>query len=514
MANWQVISLDTTTPQLRAPGTGDGYSFNSGSTQLGVWTTTGLGIGTSSPAYKLDVNTGQIRANESSTGTGNGGLIAGTASASGNAGVLFETNATSRWNLTTLGANGASLRFYNYALAATVATLDSSGNLGLGVTPSAWGTSEYKAIQIGNGASVYGRVQSGDQDKAGLSSNAYNDGTIWLYIATDSAANYTQIGGGHYWYTAASGTAGNAITFTQAMTLDASGNLGVGTTSPVAKLQLSTAGSVGASAATNQLFGDYSTAAQLRVMFNNVSNWVGLGTDASNNLIFGTSTANAGTSPTALVTLTQSGNLGIGTASPTEKLHLSSGASADTSILLTSNSTNSYIIQRTSGVLEIYNAANAAMTFRTNSTERARITAAGELVVGTTAAAGSSQVTAYGATNGQIAVQNSTNWSRLLQNSGDLYIDNGVGGSAGNIIFRNSSSTVERARISSTGNVVVNTAAVATTATDGFLYIPTCAGAPTGVPTTFTGRSPLVVDSTNNRFYVYVNGAWKYATLT
>ena len=42
------------------------------------------------------------------------------------------------------------------------------------------------------------------------------------------------------WTTAASGTAGNAISFTQAMTLDASGNLGVGTTSPVRRLDVST----------------------------------------------------------------------------------------------------------------------------------------------------------------------------------------------------------------------------------------------------------------------------------
>jgi hypothetical protein len=41
-----------------------------------------------------------------------------------------------------------------------------------------------------------------------------------------------QIGATHAWNIAASGTAGNAITFTQAMTLDASGNLSVGTTSP------------------------------------------------------------------------------------------------------------------------------------------------------------------------------------------------------------------------------------------------------------------------------------------
>jgi hypothetical protein len=41
-------------------------------------------------------------------------------------------------------------------------------------------------------------------------------------------------GGAFRWFNAPSGTAGNAITFTQAMTLDASGNLGIGTTSPSA----------------------------------------------------------------------------------------------------------------------------------------------------------------------------------------------------------------------------------------------------------------------------------------
>ena len=62
-------------------------------------------------------------------------------------------------------------------------------------------------------------------------------------------------------------------------------------------------------------------------------------------------------------------------------------------------------------------------------------------------------------------------------------------------------------------NVVVGSAALATTDTNGFFYIPTCAGTPTGVPTTKTGRIPMVYDSTNNKFYMY-NGGWKSVTLT
>jgi hypothetical protein len=60
------------------------------------------------------------------------------------------------------------------------------------------------------------------------------------------------------------------------------------------------------------------------------------------------------------------------------------------------------------------------------------------------------------------------------------------------------------------GSVAVG-ASVATTATDGFLYVPTCAGTPTGTPTTVTGCAPIVVNSTNNKLYFYSGGAWRDA---
>jgi hypothetical protein len=66
----------------------------------------------------------------------------------------------------------------------------------------------------------------------------------------------------------------------------------------------------------------------------------------------------------------------------------------------------------------------------------------------------------------------------------------------------------EKARIDTSGNVVVGTAAVATTATDGFLYVTGCAGTPTGTPTAKTGRVPIVVDTTNNKLYFYSGGSW------
>lgn len=66
----------------------------------------------------------------------------------------------------------------------------------------------------------------------------------------------------------------------------------------------------------------------------------------------------------------------------------------------------------------------------------------------------------------------------------------------------------KRAEIDISGNISAGVGALATNATNGFLYIPTCPGVPTGTPTTKTGLAPLVVDSTNNKLYVYVGGSW------
>lgn len=66
---------------------------------------------------------------------------------------------------------------------------------------------------------------------------------------------------------------------------------------------------------------------------------------------------------------------------------------------------------------------------------------------------------------------------------------------------------VERAKITALGSKVMGVAALATNATDGFLYIPTCAGTPTGVPTAQTGTVAMIFDTTNNKLYIY-DGGW------
>ncbi len=65
----------------------------------------------------------------------------------------------------------------------------------------------------------------------------------------------------------------------------------------------------------------------------------------------------------------------------------------------------------------------------------------------------------------------------------------------------------------SAGQIAFATAAKGTTDTTGYFTIPSCAGAPTGVPANIpTGQIPMVYDSTNNFLYVY-NGGWKKSTV-
>lgn len=73
----------------------------------------------------------------------------------------------------------------------------------------------------------------------------------------------------------------------------------------------------------------------------------------------------------------------------------------------------------------------------------------------------------------------------------------------------------EGASIDSVLNFQVGLNALATNAAAGFLWIPTCAGPPTGIPVLKrgTGLSPMVYDSVNNNFYMY-NGGWKKVGLT
>lgn len=102
---------------------------------------------------------------------------------------------------------------------AEVMRLDSSGRLGLGVSPSAWGAN-FKALD----ASTRGAFMGGTAG-AYLTYNCYYDGSNWVYKASASASIYSNELGAHKFLIATAGTAAATFSPTQAAVIDANGNM-------------------------------------------------------------------------------------------------------------------------------------------------------------------------------------------------------------------------------------------------------------------------------------------------
>jgi hypothetical protein len=124
--------------------------------------------------------------------------------------------------------------------------IDSAGTVGIGVVPSAWST--YKVLQIGNTA-----LFNASAAATALAHNYFWNGSASLYINDGFASAYTQLNGIHRWISAPSGTAGTPSTLTEKMRIDASGNVGIGTSTPSSTLGVN--GTVTATAFSGRLIG-------------------------------------------------------------------------------------------------------------------------------------------------------------------------------------------------------------------------------------------------------------------
>ena len=215
--------------------TGSTGVLNIGSGQIYKDSSGNVGIGTSSPTATLHVNSTSGEIARLQGGSSSAGFLRFTDTTNTSIGYVGRNN-TSDIYLWQSTANSIRIGTNNLQCA----QFDSSGNLGLGVTPSGWG-SIYNAFQAGNLA--FAGRNDGVASEASIALNAYrNTSNSWTYKGTGAALYYGQGSGGHAWYNAPSGTAGNTISFTQAMTLDATGNLCVGTTTSLGKITTSGAG--------------------------------------------------------------------------------------------------------------------------------------------------------------------------------------------------------------------------------------------------------------------------------
>jgi len=199
-------------------------AFNANGSEQMRLTSTGLGIGYSTMYGKLNVNS---MAAPASSGNMNSGLVIGNGSSGTGINIgTYDSGSTA----TSYGWISAAY-VTNAGITNSLVLQPNGGNLGLGVTPSAW-SSAFKALQIGT--SGVNSILNMSAPAGAMVFNSYYNGTNYLYQNSNYAGrfdfNYSATGG-FAWNIASSGTAGGTAAFTQAMTLDNSGNLVLGTTS-------------------------------------------------------------------------------------------------------------------------------------------------------------------------------------------------------------------------------------------------------------------------------------------
>jgi hypothetical protein len=218
---------------------------------------TGLGIGTQNPNTKLeifDTSTGAILTFNSGTNGSARGINWRNQGSANNFGSITADYTSGVFTYNAGLSVYAGQHVFRIGTAGEAMRLDASGNLGLGVTPSAWAASA-KALDF-----AYPSVAMDTAGAAVLGFNAYNSsGTTWNYKTTDEAALFTITNAGAFtWRQAVSGTAGNAISFTQAMTLTAGGNLLIAVTAEAASARAIIGGTVISTTNTLTTFGgDY-----------------------------------------------------------------------------------------------------------------------------------------------------------------------------------------------------------------------------------------------------------------
>jgi len=364
----------------------DYVKLTSTTTTSSQWTTTGsdiyyntgnVGIGTSSISGRLDIaNTGSDTNVFIKSDTTRLGQIVFNDGA--NQGIVRYDHSTDTMSLFSGGTQNL--------------FLNSSGNLGLGVTPSAGlATANYRLFMFGlaGGGSLY----AGEGQMLLGSNISWAGGTAKYTASTTPAALYNQSASVHSWSIAPSGTAGDNISFTQAMTLDASGRLLVGSTSGTSTLQIT-----GAAANTG-------------------------------------STSSSAFSGTGAFINASAGAASAGAFGPSVVFAQSWTSGTPSSVVATGQITGVKIAGDGSfgGGLAFWTSNGSG----TDLAERARIDSSGNLLVGGTAARGTTVGTAHlDLFNGTAPAGTLTNGISLYSDSGDLKFMNAAG-TAFDVGYRN-----------------------------------------------------------------------------
>jgi hypothetical protein len=345
-----------------------------------------LGIGINGPSRKLDIR--KSTSGEAFLSYHTGGN--GTVSAGIDLNEIRSDDTTTAYNLLNINVAGIS-KFL----------VTSAGNVGIGTS------SPLEGITFGSSNSIIARSSATD----------FNSGYCSRILFNQGGTGYGYLG----FYTYEGGSGGG-----ERVRISESGNVGIGTTSATSKLTILQ--SSGADSVLLELQSNNDPGIRFgRSTYGSLIRHVSATTDYIAFNCNGSSKPSV--SATAQVVFNENGNVGIGTDSPTSKLHVVGnaqlyGTNGGNININTAASGNGDISFDGSTFTIVSNSSSASLVLSTNSTERFRIISGGNVGIGTTSPGAKLDIRQTSAATGLKVFTNDTSTAYIAQFVG---YDNSLG---------------------------------------------------------------------------------------